>query len=145
TELANRNRNTGNSIYSITYRNPQRDRAVAVVSTLLDAFVEDTIGARLTGSDTAGRFLADRIDEYEQRLQRAEQALADFKRENSDRLPGTEGDYFTRLQSQREELAAANQELRLLEARRQQLIEQLRGEAPVVSESGAGGQEPPPN
>lgn len=139
-----RSRRAGNDIYAITYRSTARERAVDVVRTLLDAFVEDTLGAHLMGNDMAERFLAERIDEYERRLQQAERALADFKRQNADRLPGSRGDYFTRLQSEREALAAANQQLGLLEAKRQRLTEQVRGEMPAVDNE-RDGREPPPN
>lgn len=141
-EPVSRNSRDGNSIYTISYRHTDREKAIAVVRTLLDAFVEDTLLQRLAGDDTTSQFLDERVAEYEMRLQQAEKRLADFKRANADRLPGTEGDYFTRVQIQREALAASNRQLRMLRARRDQLAQQLSGEAPVVQDGSA---EPPPN
>lgn len=141
-EPIDRNNRSSNAIYSISYRHMERDKAIAVVRTLLDSFVEDTLLQRLAGNDTTSQFLDARIAEYEQRLQVAERALADFKRANADRLPGTEGDYFTRVQIQREALAAANRQLRMLRARHDQLLQQLGGETPVVQD-GTG--QPAPN
>lgn len=136
-------RSNSNSIYTISYRHADRGKAIGVVRTLLETFVEDTLQQRLVGDDATGQFLDARIAEYEERLQKAEQALAHFKRQHAARLPGTQGDYFTRVQAQREALAVANRQLRMLRARRDQLVQQLTGEAPVVLDPSSAG--PPPN
>jgi polysaccharide chain length determinant protein (PEP-CTERM system associated) len=121
-----------NSIYNITYQHTDRSTAVGVVRTLLNSLVEDTLGANKEGTDTAEKFLDERILEYETRLQRAEQALADFRRANAGRLPNSAGGYFERLQAQRDELNATERKLRLAEARRDSLSSQLIGESPVL-------------
>jgi polysaccharide chain length determinant protein (PEP-CTERM system associated) len=133
------------TVYSISFRSPNRANAVAVVDTVLTSFVEDTMGASREGEDTAQRFLDERVAEYEQRLEEAEQALADFKKENADRLPGAEGDYFARMQTERDALALAQRDLRILESKRKQLAQQLEGEGPVVPGALPAGEEPPPN
>lgn len=137
--------NSANGIYSISYRHRDRDTSVSVVTQLLNAFVEDTLGENQRGSDTAERFLDERVREYETRLELAEEALASFKRTNAERLPGAEGGYFARMQAERDALTAANRELRLMQSRRDQLLEQLSGEAAVVAGANGALPEPAPN
>lgn len=141
-ETTGRTRTMPDNIYVITYRHENRDTAVGVVDSLLNTFVEDALGENRRGGDTAERFLEERVREYEARLEQADQALAAFKKEHADRLPGAEGTYFDRMQAERDALALANRDLRLLQSRRAQLQQQLNGEAPVVAGAAI---EPAPN
>jgi polysaccharide chain length determinant protein (PEP-CTERM system associated) len=123
---AQRNHN----IYSIAYQHEDAAKAVEVVNTLLNTFVEDTLGARRSSTETARQFLREQIREYEQRLGRAEARLADFQRRNFDRLPGMQGGYFSRLQNETHQMEQAEKDLSLAQSRRAQIEQQLRGEAP---------------
>lgn len=136
-------RENSNAIFTISFRHEKPDTAVGVVRDLLNVLVEDTLSANRTHTDTVERFLEDRIREYENRLQQAEQALAEFQRKNAGRLPGSEGSYFERMQRIRESLDQINRQMRLAESRRDQLRQQLLGETPVLENVEL--QEPPPN
>ncbi|MCC5863143.1 MAG: lipopolysaccharide biosynthesis protein [Gammaproteobacteria bacterium] len=131
------------NLYLISYRDVERDMALAVVQTILNNFVEDTLGARAQGSESARRFLERQAAEYEARLAVAEDRLARFKRENADVLPGTEGGYFARLQMETSELEESRQALALAESRRNRLVEQLRGGRPTGAVPGEDGEFPP--
>lgn len=124
---------TGNreNIFSISYQDPDRDKAIAVVDALVNTFVESSLGADRTDSNRAQSFLRSQIDVYEKRLTEAEDRLAKFKQEHVEVMPGQQGDYFSRLQSARSELEATRSELRLAEERRAELERQLQGEEPV--------------
>ena len=137
--------NEPSNLFNISYRHRDRQKAVAVVDALLNAFIEDTHEATRAGSATAERFLDERVAEYEQRLQEAERARAEFKRANAARLPGVEGDYFTRMQAENEQLAQARRDLRVLELKREQLARQLTSEVAVVSGMDAALDKLPPN
>ncbi|HEX6996388.1 MAG TPA: XrtA system polysaccharide chain length determinant [Gammaproteobacteria bacterium] len=141
--LSNRDRNNP-SVYSIGYRNANRDTAIGVVTTLLDSLVQNTERMQQQSTDTASRFIEERIAEYEHRLQQAEQALADFKKRHANRLPGTTGGYFEHLRAEREALEEAEKALQQVESRRDQLVSQLESETPVMP-SGLGRMDPPPN
>ena len=132
-------------IFTISFRDQRSEVAEGVVRTLMDSLIEDTLGANRDDADMAERFLDERIAEYEARLEQAEQALADFQRANSDRLPGTEGSYFERIQREQEAIAQTRRELRLAESRRERLELQLSSEAPLMSGDPALTREPPPN
>jgi polysaccharide chain length determinant protein (PEP-CTERM system associated) len=135
-----------NTVYSISYRNSDREKAIGVVRTLLNSLVETTRGAGKQGTDTAERFLEERIREYENRLQQAEFARADFKKRNAERLPGSEGGYFERMRQESTALESSTKALRLAETRRDRLKEQLNSESPVVQAAGIERLvEPPPN
>ncbi len=139
-------RDSTNTVYTISYRNPDRMKAIGVVETLLNKLAEDTIGANVKGSNTASRFLEERIADYERRLQEAEEKLADFKRRNSDRLPDTQGGYFERLRLARDTVTGIERDLRLAVSRRDQIEEQLNSESPVMPAGAeAVGNPPEPN
>lgn len=133
------------NIFTISFRDRSPEIAVGVVRTLMDSLIEDTLGANREGSDMAERFLDDRIAEYEARLEQAEQALAEFQRANSDRLPGTEGNYFERIQREQEAIAQTRRDLQIANSRRQRLEQQLNNEAPLLSGDPALTREPAPN
>ena len=90
---------TSGSIYWLSYRDSDRQRALKVIDILLNAFMTDTVSGKLANSEAAQQFLAGQIKETELQLRAAEQRLAEFKKRNVGTMPGAEGDYFTRLQN----------------------------------------------
>ncbi|HVS22987.1 MAG TPA: XrtA system polysaccharide chain length determinant [Gammaproteobacteria bacterium] len=133
------------SIFTISYRHRNPTVALGVVTTVLNLLQEATLGENRENTETAARFLDARIGEYENRLQQSEQALADFRKANSGRLPGEQGSYFERMQKERDTLQETKRKLNLAESKRNRLQEQLRGEVPVVNADNPGAKEPPPN
>lgn len=123
------NRPTGTT-YVITFAHEDPAVAKKVVGTLLDQFVEFSLGDKADSSERAGQFLRQQIRLYEQRLTSAEEELAKFNRRNYDRLPSMQGGYFQRLQDEIRELNGARQRLTLARSRLDQIEEQLRGESP---------------
>ena len=93
-------REAAGTIYAIQYRDGDRARSLKVVDTLLDNFVEGTLGGKRQGSLSAQKFLEDQIKDYEQHLREAEDRLAVFKKNNVGLMPTQSGDYFTHLQSE---------------------------------------------
>jgi polysaccharide chain length determinant protein (PEP-CTERM system associated) len=126
------------NLYTITFRDPQRTRAVSVVRSLLEHFIARTIGTKRGATDSAQRFLLVQKAEYERRLSAAENRLADFKRQNIGLLPGDRADYFTRLQQDLQARTVAQTRLTQLKSQRGQLQKQLSGESPVTTLPGAG-------
>ena len=74
---------TADRIFSITYENSDRQKALTVVDTLLKSLVDDTQGSTTAGSEDAREFLRQQIADYEKRLGEAESRLADFKKGTS--------------------------------------------------------------
>lgn len=133
------------NIFTISFRDRYPENAVGVVRTLMNSLIEDTLGANRDGADMAARFLDDRIAEYEARLEQAEQARAEFQRANSDRLPGTEGNYFERIQREQEAVEKTRRDLRLAQSRRDRLAQQISRESPMTLEDSASTREPAPS
>lgn len=131
-----RDRDPG-SIYSIQYRDVSRDRAVQVVEILQNNLIENTLGGKRRGSENAQEFLQDQIRDYEQRLRKAEDQLASFKKENVGLMPTEQGGYFVRLQSEMDAVKVAQSQLALATSRRDELQRQLRGEGPLAAATGA--------
>lgn len=121
--------------YVISYTDTVRERAQKVVESLLNAFVENTMGGKRQSSEQAQRFLVEQIGDYERRLRAAEERLANFKRQNVGMMPGAQGDYFARLQGEMDELDKAKVALAIDERRRNEIQRQLQGEQPLVPSS----------
>lgn len=125
-------RPTTDGLYSITFQDHSREKALAVVDTLLNTFVEETLGSKRTGQESAQRFLDDEIGALEKRLTDSETRLAEFKKRNVATMPGSGGDYFARLQTEMSGQAAARSAVALADSRRTELARQLSGEDPFV-------------
>jgi polysaccharide chain length determinant protein (PEP-CTERM system associated) len=129
------------NIFTIQYEDNDRDKARDVVAAVLDTFVEDAIGAQGDDSEVTERAVAGEIRDHEERLSRAEAALAQFKKENLGYMPGESGDYYSRLQTSLGEVSTVQTKIRQLQERRDELSRQIEGEEPVfgiVSTLGGG-------
>lgn len=131
------------TVYTISYKNSNRDRSIAVVRALLDNFVEGTLNGNRSGATEAQTFLTTQIADYEKRLADAEARLADFKRRNVGMIPGDKGDYFARLDKEMNGLQDAQTNLAIAASRREELRRQLQGAKPYVpGTSGTAGGAP---
>jgi polysaccharide chain length determinant protein (PEP-CTERM system associated) len=129
-------RTTAGTIYSFNYMDANRDRALLVVKTLLNTFVEKTLGGKREGSEQAQQFLETQIKDYEHRLSTAEDRLAAFKKEHVGLMPSEQGGYFATLQSEEDAAKKAETDLSVALSRRDELARQLHGDS-VVSAAGA--------
>lgn len=126
-------------VYVVSYTNRDRRVALNVVDRFVHTFMDNTLGGKREGAEQAQTFLRNQIQEYERRLSEAESRLADFKKQNVGLMPGTQGDYFSRLQTEQEALSKAQANLDIAARRRDELQRQLRGESPVLTTPGGGG------
>jgi polysaccharide chain length determinant protein (PEP-CTERM system associated) len=123
------------TVFTITYKNRTRARALQVVDRLLNTFVEGSLGGKQQGSQQAEQFLVAQIADYGHRLSTAEQRIADFKKRNAGLLPGQGSDYFTRLQSENDELTKAKESLNLEQRKAQALQKELHAGQPYIAGS----------
>lgn len=128
----------GEGLYRIGFQDDDRIKSIEVVQTLLNAFVEDALGEKRVGQETAERFLDEQIAEYERRLSEAEARLADFKKNNVGLMPDTRGDYFSRLQQETMSAEELRTQLAIAESRRAEIERQLSGEEPFLFGFDAG-------
>jgi len=114
------------SVYTISYQHPDRNKSIEVVRTLLDNFQEATLSGNRSGTNEAQTFLTRQIGELEKRLQESESRLGDFKKRNVGMIPGGErGDYFTRLGNEMRGLQDAETNLSVARSRQAELQRQL--------------------
>ena len=120
------------NVFSIQYEDANREKAVAVVTALLDTFVESSIGTQDSDTDATERAVANEIKIHEARLRESEETLAKFKQSNLGYMPGEYGDYYKRLQAALANVNQTEEKVRLLSERRDALKREIAGEDPVV-------------
>ena len=97
----------GHNLFTVTYPDTNPRLARKVVETLLNIFVESNLGLNRSGMETARNFIENQISEYEQKLKRADERLADYKSRHADMLAATGANYSNRYDNVRQELLAA--------------------------------------
>ena len=112
--------------YTIAYSDENAATAKRMVQTLLDIFVEDTLGKGLKESDSAISFLDKQIEKYDGMLADAEKRVEEFKRENVGLMPQDGRSYYQQLQQTITSLEDAKQELAEATQRRDKLKSQYR-------------------
>lgn len=100
------------NLYTLAYRDVSPARAQRVVQALLTIFVESSLGASRTDSDSAQRFLDEQIKAYEIKLTEAETRLKDFKLKNIEVQVQGQGDSAARISAISSSLSDANLQLR---------------------------------
>jgi polysaccharide chain length determinant protein (PEP-CTERM system associated) len=126
------------NLYTITFEDHDRNMAIAVVTALLNAFVEDVLKLKEQGTDEVDDYLDSQLNHYSGLLREAEQGLADFKKENVGLLPGASGGIFEKLQLQMSQLQQAELDFRVETDRREELRRQIQNENPLLPDSGDG-------
>jgi polysaccharide chain length determinant protein (PEP-CTERM system associated) len=122
----------GGGTYVISYPNASRETSIKVVDRLVTSFVEETLGGKRKGSEEAQQFLAQQIADLEKKLSQAEEALATFKKQNVGLLPGSQEDYFVRLENETTQLNKLQTDLSVASTRKNELRRQLQGEQPLM-------------
>jgi len=124
------------NLYTITYQNKNPEVAKAVVQSVLNIFVETSLGDTRQDTDSAQRFLDKQINEYETRLVAAENKLTAFKRKHIGTLPNQGGGIFQRMQETSRLYEQARLDQREAEYKRDELKKQY--DAAVSGEAGSG-------
>jgi len=105
------------NIFNIKFSDKNPIMARDVVQSVLTVFIENTRGDNRKDSDSAQKFIDGQINEYENRLLKAEARLTNFKQKYSEVLPNQYGGYYDKLNNSKEQLKTI--ELILLETRTQ--------------------------
>lgn len=133
------------SIYSFRYQDGDRERSLKVVRTVVNTFVEETLGGKRAGAEGAQKFMEDEMKTLEARLREAENELAEFKKANVGLMPTEQGGAVAQLQATLDAVATLENDLNVALAERAELARQLRGDAvlgataaPSMGNAGAG-------
>lgn len=114
------------NLYTIYYRDPNRQIAEQVVQVLLNSFQEQSLEGDLQDDLRALAFLDNQMEEYRRRLEDAEARVAEFRRRNAG-IVGAEGGFFARLENLQEQLRQVRTDLRIALERRAALSAQVAG------------------
>ena len=85
------------NLYTIAYQDPNGDLAKKVVQSLLTIFVESSLGKTRQDISSSQRFIEEQLQQYQQKLTDAENALKEFKQKHIGMMPGQGGDYYAKL------------------------------------------------
>jgi len=105
-------------LFTISYRNPNPERARDVVAALVNIFMENATGSDRSEMANAQQFLNQQIASYEGQLRAAEERRADFRRKYLDILPLESNGGISRLDSARAGVRDLEMQLRDATARR---------------------------
>ncbi len=130
------------NIFSIAFRNPDRQLSYDVVQAVLASYIENRAGDNRDDMEKASAFLDEQIASYEKQLTAAEKARADFRKQYVDVLPGDGG--VNRLEQAKAQVTALNGQLIDAKSHGALLAKQLSMTAPTVTTEAAtnGGVEP---
>jgi polysaccharide chain length determinant protein (PEP-CTERM system associated) len=117
--------------FVVSFEDSNPKTAHRVVQALLDTFMEDSLGIKRDDAGVAERFISQQLADYERKLLEAESRLAEFKKTNVGLMPGTQGDYYQRLDQSMAQLDALRARYRQVTERRNELARQLQGEEPT--------------
>ena len=133
--------NVASNLYVISYRDENPARAKKVVQSLLQIFVESSLGNKQEDTQTAVKFLNDQIASYEKTLKATEDKIKDFKLKYMGLTGAGEGqDYFARAAALNTQIDQARIDLRSAEDARDAYKQQLAGTAPVYLPDQSGTQ-----
>jgi len=120
------------NLYTLAFRDPEREKARRVVQSLVSIFVESSLGGKRKDADSAKKFIDDQIKVYEKKLEEAENRVKEFKLRNL-ALGNPEAlDYYGRMSEVTAALAQSRLELREAQNSRDALKRQVEGEEPVL-------------
>ena len=111
-----------------------------MVDELLNTFMESALGDTRRDTANTQKFLDEQIASYEKRLLEAEDRVKQFKQRNVGAMPGSQGDFFTRMEAAQTQLREAKLQLHEAVDSRNQLKEQMQDQSEsIVDESAATG------
>ncbi|MGC1817330.1 MAG: XrtA system polysaccharide chain length determinant [Casimicrobiaceae bacterium] len=119
--------NVAANLYVISYRDSDRNKAKKVVQSLLQIFVESSLGDKRQDTQTAVKFLDDQIKTYEKTLNATENRIKEFKLKYMG-VAGQGQDYFARMTQLGTEIQSARLDLESAEQARDSYKRNLAGE-----------------
>lgn len=125
--------NLTSNLYIISYRDPNPARARKVVQSLLETFVESSLGDKRTDTQSAVKFLDEQIKVYEAKLNASEDRLKDFRLKYLGVANQGSGDYFARATQMQTDIEAARLDVQAAEQARDSYKKQLAEGIPAAS------------
>lgn len=118
------------NIYTLSISDKDPQTAKNIVQSALTVFIENTLGESRSEADSAQKFLANQIKEYENRLLTDEAKLTAFKQKHNDILLQDGGGYYSSLNTEKSKLEQAQLELTEAQTKLKSARQQLANGAP---------------
>ncbi len=116
------------NLYSLSYRQSDKDKAKRVIQSLVSIFVESSLGASRKDTDSAKVFLNEQIKSYEAKLEEAETRLKEFRLRNIEMQSPDGKDAASKMSEISAQLETAKLQLREVENGRDSIKTQLAAE-----------------
>jgi polysaccharide chain length determinant protein (PEP-CTERM system associated) len=123
------------NIFSIAFRNPDRQLAYDVVQAVLASYIENRAGDNRDDMEKASQFLDEQIASYEKQLKEAEAKRAEFRAKYVELLPGDGG--VNRLEQAQQQVIALTGQLEDAKSRRALLAKELATTTEVITTEAA--------
>ena len=120
--------NVSSNLYVISYRDSNPNQAKKVVQSLLQIFVESSLGDKRQDTQTAVNFLDDQIKSYQKNLDATEGRIKAFKLKYMGIAGGQGQDYYGRMSQLSTEIQSARLNLQSAEQARDSYKNELAGE-----------------
>ncbi len=118
------------NLYDITYANPNPDTARKVVQAFLQILMNKTLNGKSSSSASTQQFLQQQVDNYADKLNQAQQQLADFKKAHIGYVPGAGGGgNIQRLQTAQTKLQGLQRQYETAQTQLATIRNQMRGMA----------------
>lgn len=121
------------NLYTISFQDEKPDLAKKVVQALLTIFVESSLGKTRQDIASSQKFIEEQLQQYQQKLVDAENALKQFKQKHIGMMPGEGGGYYAKLSETAGQMHQAELDLQEATKRHTQLKQQLQDEEPELA------------
>jgi uncharacterized protein involved in exopolysaccharide biosynthesis len=115
----------GASVFSIVFRYKTKKGAQDTVNTLITKFIDESSSSQRDQQTTISEFFGDELNQAKANLEKQQEALTKFRKENDGRLPEQEASNLESLRSLGTQISSINQDLNRLANERVQLEAQV--------------------
>ena len=130
----------GRDIFEIAYQSNNPREAMTVANALAEQYIEDSLNATRQEAHQAYAFIQEQLALYKEKLEASEKALLEFKMAHFGELPsqGLERATLAKIEELAAQLMDTRMKLRDLSRKRDQVLQQLEEEEPLIVASATG-------
>lgn len=130
----------GRNIIKIDYRDSNANRALRTTQKFAELFIQESIVAKAAESSAAFDFIDKQAQEYQDKLTRTEEQLAQLRSANLEARAGTESEVTARISELQRRIESSTQDLQEGEIKVAALEKQVSGEVEVTTAATREGQ-----
>lgn len=124
--------NVGPNLIRVEYHDRDPERAYEATKKFADMFISESLTTQAKESQAAYDFIDGQVQEYHEKLTRAEQALKEFRSANIDARPGTSAEISKRVDDVEAQNEKTSLDLKEAKIQEESIEKQLSGEAEIT-------------